>query len=257
MSNTISHLDEFEKDLNGWKNFDPNRGYGFTNDGAIKIIQDPPPKLRNDLLHKLYWPLFGPLDGIKVWELLNVNEYTLVPFQDHPMTSELLVRAPCNQFQIAIEPVEERITHIESNCNHDEDRWKGPETLVLDNSAESPITLGRFVTAVHQLFNNVENKPMILECINMFYSGPPVHHGGYLYSVDVEADGTWPPRNKIPEGAVSFFEEAEDYEVDEGDWVITVRVFTEGDFGTSSGQFWERKKQSQQEYELEKQYYAV
>ncbi|KAF2622680.1 hypothetical protein BU25DRAFT_425613 [Macroventuria anomochaeta] len=135
--------------------------------------------------------------------------------------SESLITAPYDQLRIGINAVEERMHNIESNHDNDEDQWGGPEDLVLINSKESPVTLKNFVTAIPW-------------CINMFYIGPPEHHGRNLYSVSVEADGTWLPRNKIPEGTTFFFEDVMGAGADESEWRMTVDMFCEGDLDVRS-----------------------
>ena len=259
MSAEGTYMNQFETDLNGWKDFDPARGYTWTTDGPIKIIQRPTCKIRNDLLYKLHWPIFGPLSDIQVWEPCNDNEYTLVPFENHPMGSEPLCTVPFDRMTIYIQPVEDRMLHIESNYDCDEDRWKGPKDLVLTNSVDSPLTLQRFVTAVHAHLNDGENKAKILECINMFYAGPPRHEGGGVYSVSVEADGRWPPPYRIPEGTAFLFNgfRFDGHKPDGGEWRETIDIFTEHDHGFSMEMFLKRQKEKQRRYEEERQHYAV
>jgi hypothetical protein len=242
--------DKFEKDLNGWKNFNPDRGYGRMPDD--KLIQDPPPAMRNDLLMKLQWSLFEPLENIRVREAPDGSPAKLMPFHNHPMAAEPISNTSYDKMSVYIDPVQERM------CHDEEDRWERPELLVLDNSLESPITISRFVAAVHEHFNIPENKSGIIECINMFWTGPPTHHGGDLYFVSIDADSTWPPPNKIPHGTRFFFEDLDyDTQPDEGEWRVTVRLFTEGEHGTSVEKFWKQQMECQKRLELERQDYDL
>ncbi|KAJ4317018.1 hypothetical protein N0V94_005159 [Neodidymelliopsis sp. IMI 364377] len=227
----------------------------FKADPAMKLepdsgpIQRPASNIRRDILYRLRWDLFGSLSDIQAWDTFDHNDCTPVPFFGHPMASELLTAIPFDHLEIEARAVEDRFDFIECKHDSDDQRWKGPQPLILKNSADSPITVGKFVTAIHEYFNDDNNKAKIMECIDMFYSGPPTHHGGNMYSFAVEADGTWPPRNKIPKGATHFFQDLREYGPVEGEWRIGVNVFTEGDMGYTPERFWEKQKMFQKRYE--------
>lgn len=98
------NYDDLEKDLNGWKTWNPSRNSWIDWDNN-KVIQSPPPRIRYDLLYKLRWDLFGSLEDIQVCDVSDNNEITLVPLQDHPLASERLITVPYKRLHVYAGPV--------------------------------------------------------------------------------------------------------------------------------------------------------
>lgn len=204
-------------------------------------------RLRDDLLERLRWDVFGSLNDIQVKDPGNA----LTPFMGASIASESLASPPFTKISVYIDVCEEKRNMDEQE---EEDRYAAPEPLIIDKEDGSSISLHDFVSQVHSYLN--VNKEEIMQCEDELYMNP-VDLGDGVKAVEVVpddddrdwADGSGEDHEfshflrsgNIPEGSRVFFDRAMINQIDQEEYSIHVVLFVEGDNGETLDLFWERK----------------
>jgi hypothetical protein len=219
-------------------------------------------RLRQDLLYRLRWNIFAPLDDIRV---IDYTTSTLTPFADHAIASESLADPPVDKLHVYIDACHEKEALDESDGGPGE--FTQPDPLILEGN---PITLGQFVSQTHAYL--LAHRAQIVEVEDEMYSQPR-NLGNDVRAWEVRVDdtgeGNIPPDARFwfdgvssykfhgEEGDDSEGEEEEDEE-EEGDlegrdaekgcagetqeeWQAFIGVHVEENEGVSMEEFWERR----------------
>jgi hypothetical protein len=196
-------------------------------------------RLRQDLLYRLRWNIFGALHDIHVVEEPSNPNTILTPFLSHPMAYESLAHPPLNKIFVHIRCCEEKWA---SDEHEDEWQYQPPAPIIIDHEDGSPITMGKFVTQTHAYLN--ANREQIFKCEDEMYSAPEdmgdgsevVDHGG---SDGEGGDGDHFLRGgRIPTSAKFCFESVMLNEVDTDEVQILVSLFVEGNCGEALDLHW-------------------
>ncbi|EMD91810.1 hypothetical protein COCC4DRAFT_187709 [Bipolaris maydis ATCC 48331] len=120
-------------------------------------------RLRDDLLERLCWDVFGSLNDI----LIKDPENSLTSFIGASIASESLASPPLSNILVYIDVCEEKHNIDE---HEEEDRYAALEPLIIDKEDGSPIFLHDFVSQVHSYLN--ANKEEIMQCEDELYMNP-------------------------------------------------------------------------------------
>jgi hypothetical protein len=199
-------------------------------------------RLRQDLLYRLRWDIFGPLDDIHVVEEPGNPNTALTPLLSHPMAHESLAHPLLATVSVYISCCEEKSALDE---NDEEWRYQPPAPIIISHGDGSAITVGEFVTRTHAYLNT--NREQIFKCEDELYFKPEdvgdagdgmkfVGSGG---NMDEGGDGEhfWRGGN-IPASARFCFEDAMINEMDTDEFQILVSVFVEGYYGKTLNSHW-------------------
>lgn len=204
-------------------------------------------RLRDDLLERLRWDVFGSLNDIQVKD----PENFLTPFMGASIASESLASPPFTNISVYIDVCEEKHSMDE---HEEEDRYAAPEPLIIDKEDGSPISLHDFVSQVHSYLN--ANKEEIMQCEDELYMNPVDLGDGVkaAEAVPDDDDRDWADESgedpefshflrsgNIPEGSRVFFDRAMINQIDQDEYSIHVVLFVEGNNGETLDSFWERK----------------
>lgn len=200
-----------------------------------------PDRIRRDLLDRLHWNTFGPLDEISVRD-----GTTLTPLSNHDIRFESVADPPISRLAILIMACEEKHSFDE----HDEEyRYQPPKPLMIEKLNGTPITIEDFIAQVHSFLN--ANKDEIYKCVDESYVQPTNLANAQMYvGIDVDActsveeEESHEPKyfwrgGNIPEGSRFFFDEARFNEPGTDEFEAYIEIFVEGNMGVSFEQFWE------------------
>jgi hypothetical protein len=203
-------------------------------------IDESPDRMRQDLLDRLHWNIFGPLSDV------SVRDGTILsPLSNHGIRFESVANPPVSRLAIHIMPCQEKHAMDEHEEEH---RYQPPKPIIIQNTNGTPITLEDFVPQVH-LYLNV-NREDIYKCIDESYVRPSDfeesqdytgNDGDVEYKFAEESDEPthfWSGGN-IPEGARFFFDDARFNECDANEFEAYVDIYAEGNMGVSFEQFLE------------------
>ncbi|KAF2132486.1 hypothetical protein P153DRAFT_382110 [Dothidotthia symphoricarpi CBS 119687] len=191
--------------------------------------------LRQDLLYRLRWNVFGPLRDIKVVEKPSGDSEggTLSPLQDHPIASEFVGVPPCAQIRLEItECITKHNFDYTSELGSDDDEeeedekdsdedegdveqgYQPPPPLIIRNSDDTPITIEQFFK-------------------DEIYSGPENNNDG-PWLTDL---GPRKETGNIPEGTDIYLQSATGHMYEDGLWV-QVSLLVDGDYGLTKEALW-------------------
>jgi hypothetical protein len=200
-------------------------------------------RLRQDLLYRLRWNIFGALHDIHVVEEPGNPNTALTPLMSHPIAFESLAHPPLAKVSIHIQCCEEKSAADE---HEDEWRYQPPAPIVINHEDGSPITLGEFVTQTHAYLN--AHREQIFKCEDEMYIRPEdVGDAGDGMKVvgiggpdDEGGDGDHFLRGgNIPPSAKFCFDDVMLNEIDTDEIQIMVSVFVEGNCGETLEKFYE------------------
>lgn len=203
---------------------------------AVDYDEDPD-RIRQDLLSRLHWNIFGPLSEITVRD-----GPTLALLAHHAIKSESIAIPPLSKVTVHMDVCQEKYAMDEHD---EEDRYQPPAPLVIEKPAGTPISIEDFVTHVHAFLN--ANKEEIFKCEDEFYMLPTrLDDGTTFVGVDPDEfnlgdDSRFYRSGNIPANTRFFFDEARFNEVDEDELEIYVVLFVDGNMGTSFDEFWARR----------------
>ncbi|KAJ6276458.1 hypothetical protein J3E71DRAFT_395070 [Bipolaris maydis] len=179
-------------------------------------------RLRDDLLERLCWDVFGSLNDILI--------------KDPENSLTVVSKPPLSNILVYIDVCEEKHNIDE---HEEEDRYAALE-LIIDKEDGSPIFLHDFVSQVHSYLN--ANKEEIMQCEDELYMNP----------------WTWATVSKRRKSSLtmmtgtgqmdlertqieSFFDRAMFNQIYQDEYSIHVVLFVEGNNGETLDSFWERK----------------
>jgi hypothetical protein len=135
--------------------------------------EEPPDRIRQDLLGCLYWNVFGPHGEVSVRD-----GATLTPLSNHAIKSESIADPPLSRLAVHINVCETK--HGMDETDEEEYRYQAPEPLVIEKLDGSPISLSDFVTQVHPYLN--ANQDAIYKCEGEnYYRQPGELEGGTMF----------------------------------------------------------------------------
>jgi hypothetical protein len=210
----------------------------------LPIAQEDPDvdRLRQDLLYRLRWDIFGPIHDIHVVEEPGNSNTALTPLLSHPIAQESLAHPPLAKISVHIHSCEEKWAVDE---HEDEWRYQPPAPIVISNGNGRAITVGDFVTQTHAYLN--ANREQIFKCEDEVYfkaedvrdAGNGMKFVGSGGGEDEGGDGEHFDRGgNIPESARFCFESAMLNEIDTDEYQVVVSVFVEGSYGTTLESHW-------------------
>lgn len=147
-------------------------------------------RLRQPLLSRLRWNVFGPLADIQI---LDTNDPTFSPFLSHALASQSVAHSPLTTLHIFISVCETRFDNTEGDPPFDP-----PAPLTINASTQPYITLLDFVLQTHAWLN--AHRADIMAAEDELY-----------YNPESESDGNAASGN-IPEDARFWFDGVEGYE---------------------------------------------
>ncbi|EUC45763.1 hypothetical protein COCMIDRAFT_94635 [Bipolaris oryzae ATCC 44560] len=196
-----------------------------------------PDRIRQDLLSRLHWNVFGPLDEVAVRD-----GPTLTPLAHHAIKSESIALPPLSKVTIHIDVCQEKYAMDEHD---DEDRYQPPSPLVIEKTDGTPISINDFVTLVHPFLN--ANEEEISKCEDEFHTLPTRLEDGTTF-VGVDPDeftsgdhGHFYRSGNMPANPRFFFDEARFNAADEDEFEIYIVLFVDGNLGVSFDEFWARR----------------
>jgi hypothetical protein len=212
---------------------------------AVEYDQSPD-RVRQDLLDRLCWNVFGPLGGVSVRDGI-----TLTPLSNHAVKSESLADPPVSRIAVQIDVCLQKYSMDETD--EEEYRYQPPEPLVIEKLDGSPISLNDFVTQVHPFLN--ANRDEIFKCEDELYTQPTKLEDGTMFvgvdpddfdTLDGDEEESAEPSHflrsgNIPADSRFFFDHALFNEADTDEFEVYVILFVEGNMGTSFGQFWAQR----------------
>ncbi|RMZ69737.1 hypothetical protein GMOD_00010320 [Pyrenophora seminiperda CCB06] len=105
--------------------------------------------IRQDLLYRLRWNVFGALDDIEI-ATGPCDQAAVVPFFSHTLADESIAIPPFSRIdEVYIGECVDRVDHHYP----EEYRYKPPPPMTINNEDGSPITLRQFVTQTHAYLN--------------------------------------------------------------------------------------------------------
>ena len=107
--------------------------------------------IRADLLYRLRWNLLGDLHGVEiVWG--PKNEEKTVPFFDHSSADADFGVPSLNRIEVKSRECEEKFK-LSYDREPEEDSYRPPPPLVIQNEDGASVTLRQFVTKIHTYLN--------------------------------------------------------------------------------------------------------
>ncbi|CAO2655985.1 Nn.00g047880.m01.CDS01 [Neocucurbitaria sp. VM-36] len=106
-------------------------------------------RIREDILFRLRWNVLATLDSIEI-ATRHHNEVVFVPFFGNPSAQESIAQPPLNRVEVNIG---EFLNKRSLDYGEEEDRYKPPAALIIENVDGSPITVGHYVTQAHAYLN--------------------------------------------------------------------------------------------------------
>ncbi|KAI8937346.1 hypothetical protein NX059_006552 [Plenodomus lindquistii] len=107
--------------------------------------------IRMDLLYRLRWDLRANLHDVKIMAG-HENEEQLVSLFDHSCANESLASPGLSNMEISSAECDKKY-EASQNGTPDPDGYFPPPSLFINNEDGKPITLGQFVTQVHEYVN--------------------------------------------------------------------------------------------------------
>jgi hypothetical protein len=198
-------------------------------------------RIRHDLLNRLRWNVLDSLDNITILcEPYEQNNY--LPFFTHPSADESLASPPLNRVSAFSHDISMR-EDLDMEAD-EEDQYKGPVNLSINNEDCSPITMRHFVTEVTTYLNRPEIMQDIRETKAAFLGHPVTRPDGsqgrdIIYGHPVTLD----------EDVEFWFSTGFIFEK-EGVVTVQLKLFLDGEFSQTEEQFWALRVRKVKEYEV-------
>jgi hypothetical protein len=213
---------------------------------TVMEYDESPDRVRQDLLDRLHWNVFGPLGEVSVQD-----GTILTPLSSHAIRFESVADPPISRVTVEINVC--FVKHAMDETEEEEDRYQSPEPLIIEKLDGSPISLNDFVTQVHPFLN--ANKDEIFKCEDEFYTQPTGLEDGTKFVgfgpddfVSLDGDegkfvesSHFLRSGNIPADARFFFDRAQLNVIDTDEFEVYVDLFVEGNMATSFEQFWAQR----------------
>lgn len=211
-------------------------------------IPRPQQILREDLLCRLRWNIFGEKEDISVDYELDDEPTAPIPFLDHPLASESLAFPPLKRAHVSIRACEQR-----EDCwfvaKH-EGCWypKAPGPFLIENPDGRPLTIKDFVLQLHP--NLKAHKEDIIEAERQQYGGlvHVIEQGAHMVSLQsYDAHGE-PEEVTFPAAGEFWFSGFHWPRLNGDEARLQVTLFVDGQrimgYGTriSTDEFWNRQR---------------
>jgi hypothetical protein len=200
-------------------------------------------RIRHDLLNRLRWNVLGDLDNISIARDSR-KQTTYLPFFDHPAANESLADPPLSRIEAFSHDI---LMKEDMELEYDEeDRYKPPANLSINNEDGRPITLRQFITEANAYLNQPEIMEDIKNVKALFL--------GYLVTRPDGSQGKdiiYGHPGKLPEDVEFFFWRAMVFER-EGTVTFDMWMFLDGEF-VGAERFWVDRLRRAYEYEQERQ----
>ncbi|XP_014552296.1 hypothetical protein COCVIDRAFT_30325 [Bipolaris victoriae FI3] len=184
---------------------------------AVELDEDPD-RIRQDLLSRLHWNVFGSLDEVAVRD-----GPALTPLANQAIKSESIAPPPFSKVTIHINACQEKYAMDE----HDEEyRYQPPAPLVIEKPAE-----------IFKCDDEIYTLPTRLKDGTTSVGVDPNEFG----AVDGDENSYFLRSGHIPANPRFFFDEARFNEADEDEFEIYVVLFVDGNMGTSFDEFWAQR----------------
>jgi hypothetical protein len=179
---------------------------------------------------RLRWNIFESIKDIQV-ESIRANEeddVKLSPLENHPISDEPATLSGLSCMTVGITELDVR---AENDENFEEDRYEPPDPLILQTDDGKPITVGYFVTKVHDYL--MANKVDIVETTQHSWDGTVVFG---------EIEIVYPADPPSP-GDVQFFFWKIGQEFIHEDSIpgCNILIYVEGQYGQPLERFWKTR----------------
>lgn len=196
-------------------------------------------RLRRDLLWRLRWNVLAPVDDIEI-ATGPPDQITDLPLRDHPLASESLADPPLSCIdEISIGDFTAKLDR--EMAVPKEWQFQPPATLKINNEDGAPITLGQFVREVHEYVGC--NMDGIKNVKAEMYGEPCTDADGNHGRIN-----TFGRPTILPDRIGMYFKRVWASNVG-GRVSVDVKLWTEGEFGTTLEQFWATRLLQLRNYE--------
>ncbi|KAF2429132.1 hypothetical protein EJ08DRAFT_735288 [Tothia fuscella] len=179
---------------------------------------------------RLRWNVFGNFDEILVEEREGKNVVALLPFKDHPITTEPATLSGLCSLEINIEELEVRQGNDELDV--EDGKYLAPAPLRLKKDEGQPITVEDIVGSLHMYLNTHKND--IVEYFNEMAGDDAMVEA-------VDGAGNSFPKFDIQNRTMVFKSLVGEDMVGEDVYSVAVSLFWDGEFGTSLEEFWKTR----------------
>jgi len=190
--------------------------------------------IRQDLLYRLRWNVFGNIEDIKIEDGPHNGVTDLSPFFSHPIASDSIAQPPLNRLVVYSRECTDKHIFDYDNEGH---QYQPPDPLVIERLDGNPITVNDFVTQVHYYLNT--HKEVIIEYLKNFRSAV-VDLGNGRKTVHLG-----PVQNPVaPQDNEFYFSNAWETATNpEFTPKLYVSLYVVGGHGISLERFWEMQRQ--------------
>ncbi|USP78067.1 hypothetical protein yc1106_05341 [Curvularia clavata] len=183
-------------------------------------------EVRNDLLYRLRWNVFGPLDEIEIrtgpWD-----QTTDVPLFGHPLAKESIAVPPVSRIdKLCIAECLDRVDYRMEEAY----QYKPPPPLTIHNEDGSAISIGQFVTEAHAYLNL--HAEALKDAKGRLYGIPG--ETDPITGICTIVDHYLPPSTRL------FFKRVDAVQIGEINQ-FSVSVFAEGEMFITAEDFWDRQ----------------
>lgn len=182
-------------------------------------------RIRQDLLYRLRWNILTALDNIEIVTGPH-NEESVIPFFGNSSANESIAQPPLSRVEVSIGDCWSKRDY---DYGDEEDRYKPPAALFIENADGSPISVGQFVTQVHAYLN--ENMEEIKKVKGEIYGKDTKWDNGTIVRSVTYGQPYLPPDIGI------FFSQVNAPAID-GLIRLSVDLFAEGQCWISDDDFW-------------------
>jgi hypothetical protein len=192
--------------------------------------------IRQDLLYRLHWNFQDPLEEVTI-AVGNPDQAVNVALFGHPLATESLANPPLNCIdEITIRDFgekQDRELELEDEPEEEEFLYKPPPALKIWNENGNAITLGQFVTKVHEYVSR--NMEEILRVKGELYGELVTHADGSQMRVITEGRPV-----RLPSDIGVYFTQVRGGMRD-GRVILNVTLFADGEWDISMERFWARQ----------------
>jgi hypothetical protein len=193
--------------------------------------------IRQDLLYRLHWNFQAPLEEVTIATGEPTDQATYVPLFGHPLANESLANPPLSCiYELTIRDFgEKQDRQLEPDDEPEEEEflYKPPPALKVWNKNGNVITLGQFVTEVHEYVSR--NMEEILRVKGELFGELLTHADGSQMRVITEGRPVL-----LPIDIGVYFVRVRGGMRD-GRVILDVTLFADGEWDISMDRFWARQ----------------
>jgi hypothetical protein len=193
--------------------------------------------IREDLLYRLHWNLQAPFEEVTIAIGDPTDQATYVPLFGHPIATNSLANPPLSCIdELTIRDFgekQDRELELEDEPEEEEFLYKPPPALKVWNKNGNFITLGQFVTEVHEYVSG--NMEEILSVKGELFGELLTHADGSQMRVITEGRPVL-----LPSDIGVYFVRVRGGMRD-GRVILDVTLFADGEWDISMDRFWARQ----------------